>query len=466
MIERNDVMARDGFFTGLDIGTSSIKVLVAEHINDEINVIGVSNAKSAGVKDGIIVDIEAAAAAIKTAIAQAEEKAGISIKVVNVGLPANLLQIEPSQGMIPVTNDAKEITDIDVENVVRSALTKSMTPDREVITFIPEEFIVDGFQGIRDPRGRMGIRLEMRGLLYTGPRTILHNLRKTVERAGVQIENIIISPLAMTKSVLNEGEREFGATVIDMGGGQTTVASVRNQELQYTNIYQEGGDYVTKDISKVLKTSQKLAESLKFNYGEAYVPAASQETFQVEVIGEVNPVEVTESYLAEIISARLKHVFEQIKQDLERRHLLDLPGGIVIIGGGAILPGVVELAQEIFGVPVKLYVPNQIGIRNPAFAHVISLSEYAGNLTDVDALAQAAVQGNEMLRQQPSNFARPLQTQSISPSRITTNRDPLPQVEAETRVEPAIEVAQSQEQETKTEKLTDRARNWLGNLFD
>ena len=466
MIERNDVMARDGFFTGLDIGTSSIKVLVAEHINDEINVIGVSNAKSAGVKDGIIVDIEAAAAAIKTAIAQAEEKAGISIKVVNVGLPANLLQIEPSQGMIPVTNDAKEITDIDVENVVRSALTKSMTPDREVITFIPEEFIVDGFQGIRDPRGMMGIRLEMRGLLYTGPRTILHNLRKTVERAGVQIENIIISPLAMTKSVLNEGEREFGATVIDMGGGQTTVASVRNQELQYTNIYQEGGDYVTKDISKVLKTSQKLAESLKFNYGEAYVPAASQETFQVEVIGEVNPVEVTESYLAEIISARLKHVFEQIKQDLERIHLLDLPGGIVIIGGGAILPGVVELAQEIFGVPVKLYVPNQIGIRNPAFAHVISLSEYAGNLTDVDALAQAAVQGNEMLRQQPSNFVRPLQTQSINPSRITTQRDPLPQVEAETRVEPAIEVAQSQEQETKTEKLTDRARNWLGNLFD
>jgi len=466
MIERNDVMARDGFFTGLDIGTSSIKVLVAEHINDEINVIGVSNAKSAGVKDGIIVDIEAAAAAIKTAIAQAEEKAGISIKVVNVGLPANLLQIEPSQGMIPVTNDAKEITDIDVENVVRSALTKSMTPDREVITFIPEEFIVDGFQGIRDPRGMMGIRLEMRGLLYTGPRTILHNLRKTVERAGVQIENIIISPLAMTKSVLNEGEREFGATVIDMGGGQTTVASVKNQELQYTNIYQEGGDYVTKDISKVLKTSQKLTESLNVNYGEAYVPAASQETFQVEVIGEVNPVEVTESYLAEIISARLKHVFEQIKQDLERRHLLDLPGGIVIIGGGAILPGVVELAQEIFGVPVKLYVPNQIGIRNPAFAHVISLSEYAGNLTDVDALAQAAVQGNEMLRQQPSNFVRPLQTQSINPSRITTQRDPLPQVEAETRVEPAIEVAQSQEQETKTEKLTDRARNWLGNLFD
>ena len=461
-------MARDGFFTGLDIGTSSIKVLVAEHVNNELNVIGVSNAKSAGVKDGIIVDIEAAASAIKSAISQAEEKAGISIKLVNVGLPANLLQIEPTQGMIPVTSETKEITDADVENVVRSALTKSMTPDREVITFIPEEFIVDGFQGIRDPRGMMGIRLEMRGLLYTGPRTILHNLRKTVERAGVQVENIIISPLAMTKSVLNEGEREFGATVIDMGGGQTTVASVRNQELQFTNIYQEGGEYVTKDISKVLKTSKKLAESLKFNYGEAYVPAASNESFQVEVIGEVEPVEVTERYLAEIISARVKHIFEQIKQDLERRHLLELPGGLVIIGGGAILPGVVELAQEVFGVPVKLYVPNQIGIRNPAFAHVISLSEYAGNLSEVDVLAQAAVHGDELLRHQPVEFSRPTQqSQSFNPLQRFTQ----PQ---QTPVTPIAELAEeverpeplpTQSQQPK-EKLTDRVRNLLGNMFD
>lgn len=397
-------MTRNGFFTGLDVGTSSIKVLVAELVDGEVNVIGVSNAKSKGVKDGIIVDIEAAATAIKSAISQAEEKAGISIKSVNVGLPANLLQVEPTQGMIPVTSDTKEITDQDVENVVKSALTKSMTPDREVITFVPEEFVVDGFQGIRDPRGMMGVRLEMRGLLYTGPRTILHNLRKTVERVGVQVDNVIISPLAIVNSVLNEGEREFGATVIDMGGGQTSVATIRNQELQYTNVYQEGGDYVTKDISKVLKTSKKIAEGLKLNYGEAYPQLASKETFQVEVIGEVEPVEVTEEYLAQIISARLKHIFEQIKQDLERRHLLDLPGGIALIGGNAILPGIVELAQEVLGVRVKLYVPNQVGIRNPAFAHVISLSEFAGSLTEVNVLAQRAIRGDQVLRQQPIDF--------------------------------------------------------------
>ena len=458
-------MARDGFFTGLDIGTNSIKVLVAELRNGELNVIGVSNAKSKGVKDGIIVDIEAAATAIKSAISQAEEKAGISIKSVNVGLPGNLLQVEPTQGMIPVTSDTKEITDQDVENVVKSALTKSMTPDREVITFIPEEFIVDGFQGIRDPRGMMGVRLEMRGLLYTGPRTILHNLRKTVERSGVQVENIIISPLALVRSVLNEGEREFGATVIDMGAGQTTVATIRNQELQFTNILQEGGDYVTKDISKVLKTSQKLAEGLKLNYGEAYPSLASNEIFQVEVIGEVEPVEVTESYLAEIISARIKHIFEQIKQELERRHLLDLPGGIVLIGGNAILPGIVELAQEVFGVGVKLYVPNQVGIRNPAFAHVISLSEFAGQLTEVNLLAQRAVKGEDTLRHQPINFGGMIQrvTQVAQPTPIQPVQNTEVEQSASTNVVAPKEDKVSSQNKP---KIADRFRGLIGSMFD
>ena len=188
----------------------------------------------------------------------------------------------------------------------------------------------------------------------------------------------------------------------------------------------------------------------------------------MEVIGEVEPVEVTERYLAEIISARVKHIFEQIKQDLERRHLLELPGGLVIIGGGAILPGVVELAQEVFGVPVKLYVPNQIGIRNPAFAHVISLSEYAGNLSEVDVLAQAAVHGDELLRHQPVEFSRPTQqTQSFNPLQRFTQ----PQQTTVTPIaEPAEEVERpeplpTQSQQPK-EKLTDRVRNLLGNMFD
>ncbi|WP_019769640.1 cell division protein FtsA, partial [Streptococcus sobrinus] len=395
-------MARNGFFTGLDIGTSSIKVLVAEWVDGQMNVIGVSNVPSSGVKDGIIVDIEAAANAIKDGVDQAEEKAGISIDKVNVGLPANLLQIEPTQGMIPVITESKEIKDEDIERVVQSALTKSITPEREVISLVPEEFIVDGFQGIRDPRGMMGVRLEMRGLIYTGPSTILHNLRTTVERAGIQVETIIITPLSLAKSVLNEGEREFGATVIDMGGGQTTVASMRAQELQYTNIYPEGGEFVTKDISKVLQTSIQTAEALKFNFGTANLAEASdKETAQVECVGSDEPVDVSERYLSEIITARVRHIFDRVKQDLERGRLLDLPGGIVLVGGAAMLPGVVELAQEIFGTQVKLYIPNQVGIRNPMFANVISLVEYVGIMSEVDIIAQGAVLGEEMLRRKP-----------------------------------------------------------------
>lgn len=458
-------MARDGFFTGLDIGTSSIKVLVAEFIDGSMNVIGVSNVKSSGVKDGIIVDIDAAMKSIKTAIEQAEEKAGIVIEQVNVGLPANLLQIEPTQGMIPVTSESKEIKDEDVESVVRSALTKSITPEREVISLVPEEFIVDGFQGIRDPRGMMGIRLEMRGLIYTGPTTILHNLRKTVERAGIQVENIIISPLAMTRAVLNEGEREFGATVIDMGGGQTTVASMRAQELQFTNIYSEGGEYITKDISKVLKTSMQIAEALKFNFGNADIEEASEtETVQVEVVGENSPVEITEKYLAEIISARVKHILDRVKQDLTRGRLLDLPGGIVLVGGTAIMPGVVEVAQEIFETNVKLYVPNQVGIRNPMFANVISLVEYVGLLTEVDIIAQQAVSGEEYLRRKPIDNEAPALSFDRTPApapRVAPQPSPVP-------VENTIEVPLPVEEENheQKQKLGDRVRGIFGSMFD
>lgn len=458
-------MVKSGFFTGLDIGTSSVKVLVAEYTDNEMNVIGVSSVKSAGVKDGIIVNIDVAAGAIKKALEQAEEKSGIRIDRVNVGLPANLLQIEPTQGMIPVTTDSQEITDLDVENVVKSALTKSMTPEREVISFIPEEFVVDGFQGIKDPRGMMGIRLEMRGMLYTGPRTILHNLRKTVERAGVQVENIVISPLALTRSVLNEGEREFGATVIDLGGGQTTVAVMRNQELQYTNIYQEGGDYITKDISKVLTTSQSIAENLKFNYGIAYPQDASdKEKFTVEVIGESTPVEVTERYLSEVVSARLRQIFDRVRQDLERTRALDLPGGVVLVGGGAILPGIAELAQEVLGANTKLFVPNQIGIRNPAFASVISFVEYVGGLEEVEKIAQRAVNGEADLRQKPIDF-------TVSRPRVVPTIQPEVTIPVETNEDNERSLHDFEEDHDETQSatrsnFTDRLRGLFGSMFE
>lgn len=311
----------------------------------------------------------------------------------------------------------------------------------------------------------MGIRLEMRGLLYTGPRTILHNLRKTVERAGVQVENIVISPLALTRSILNEGEKEFGATVIDLGGGQTTVAVMRGQELQYTNIYQEGGDYITKDISKVLTTSQSIAENLKFNYGIAYPQQATEkEKFTVEVIGESNPVEVTERYLSEVIAARLRQIFTRVKQDLERTRALELPGGVVLVGGGAILPGITELAQEILGVNTKLYIPNQIGIRNPSFAHVIALVEYVGGLDDVEKISQAAVNGEADLRQKPIDIP-------VAPKRPSASPIVPKPVAAEPYSEEEVQAdapayANNTEAEEPKSNIGDRLRGFFGSMFE
>lgn len=460
-------MAKNGFFTGLDIGTSSIKVIVAEFVNEGLNVIGVSNVPSKGIKDGVIIDIEAASKSISEALAQAEDKAGITIDKVSVGLPANQLQLEPSQGMIPIHGDSKEIRDEDVENVVKSALTKSLTPERDVIAVIPEEFILDGFKGIRDPRGMMGIRLEMRGTIYTGPATLIHNLKKTVEKAGVALENIIISPLALTKSVLNEGEREFGATVLDMGGGQTMVAVMSNQVLQYSDVHMEGSDYVTKDISKVLRTSLQTAENLKYSFGSADLANASTtEIVQVDVVGESQPVEITEHYLAEIITARIRQTLERIKQDLDRRRLADMPGGVVLTGGGAILPGVVELAQEIFGLPVKLHLPNQVGIRNPIFSNVMSLVEYAGSMSEVDAIAQKAVISEEMLRRKPIDFS-PAKPQT--PSR-PASRPVEPTREAVASTSPAEEaqpsVARKQVEKPAKKNIGDKVRGFFGNMFD
>ena len=212
-------MAKSGLYTGLDIGTSTIKVLVAEYVSGEMNIIGVGNAKSDGLKNGTIVDIEKVAQAIRKAVNAAEERAGIQITGLNVAVPANRLEVDACQGMVTINSDSKEVVESDISQVVASALMRGMMPEREIIAVEPKEFTVDGFSGISDPRGMFGVRLEMKGLVYTGPKTLVHNIRRAVERAGLKVDNIVIAPLALAHPVLNEGEREFGTVVIDLGAG-------------------------------------------------------------------------------------------------------------------------------------------------------------------------------------------------------------------------------------------------------
>ena len=313
------LMAKSGLYTGLDIGTSTIKVLVAEYVSGEMNIIGVGNAKSDGLKNGTIVDIEKVSQAIRKAVNAAEERAGIQIKGLNVAVPANRLEVDACQGMVTINSESKEVVESDISQVVSSALMRGMMPEREIIAVEPKEFTVDGFSGISDPRGMFGVRLEMKGLVYTGPKTLVHNIRRAVERAGLIVDNIVIAPLAIAHHVLTEGEREFGTVVIDLGAGQTTVLAIRDQELQFAHIIPEGGDYITKDISTVLNTSLDQADSLKLNYGEASTARASQEEkFPVSVVGHMEPLEITEYYLSEIVEARLTQIFSRVRQDLER----------------------------------------------------------------------------------------------------------------------------------------------------
>lgn len=381
-------------YVGLDIGTTSVKVVVAEYIDSQMNIIGVGNAKSEGINRGIIVDIDKTVQAIQRAVRQAEEKAGIQIKGVSVGLPANMLEVENCQGMIAVNGDSKEITDEDVRNVASAALVRSIPPERQIVSILPQDFTVDGFEGIKDPRGMIGVRLEMYGLLFTGPKTIIHNIRKCVENAGLIVNEMVINPLALTESILSDGEKDFGTIVIDMGGGQTTTAVMHDKQLKFTSLDQEGGEFVTKDISIVLNTSFNNAEALKINYGDAYPERTSpDEEFPVDVIGQSEPVKVDERYLSEIISARMEQIFNKAKDALDQIEALELPGGVVLTGGAASLPGVVDLAQEIFGVNVKLYVPNHMGLRNPVFTNVISIVDYSANLSEVYQLAKIAVTG-------------------------------------------------------------------------
>lgn len=387
-------MAKTGMYVGLDIGTTSVKVVVAEYIDSKMNIIGVGNAKSEGINRGIIVDIDKTVQAIQRAVRQAEEKAGIQIKGVSVGLPANMLEVENCQGMIAVNGDSKEITDEDVRNVASAALVRSIPPERQIVSILPQDFTVDGFEGIKDPRGMIGVRLEMYGLLFTGPKTIIHNIRKCVENAGLIVNEMVITPLALTESILSDGEKDFGTIVIDMGGGQTTTAVMHDKQLKFTSLDQEGGEFVTKDISIVLNTSFNNAEALKINYGDAYPERTSpDEEFPVDVIGQSEPVKVDERYLSEIISARMEQIFNKAKDALDQIEALELPGGVVLTGGAASLPGVVDLAQEIFGVNVKLYVPNHMGLRNPVFTNVISIVDYSANLSEVYQLAKIAVTG-------------------------------------------------------------------------
>lgn len=371
-------MNTNELYVSLDMGTSTIKVIIGSMTGDSLNIIGVGNAKAEGIKKGSIVDIDETVHSIKKAVEQAERMIGMQINNCIVGIAGNHVSLMPCHGVVAVSSQNREITNDDVARVMDAAQVVSIPPEREIINVIPGQFIVDGLDEITDPRGMIGVRLEMEGTIVTGAKTILHNTLRCVERAGLEITDIVLQPLAAASIALSKDERQMGSALIDIGGGSTTVAVFANGGIAGTSVIPVGGDHITKDLSIGLRTATDDAENIKLAYGHAFYDHASEEVvFSVPIIGSDQHQQFNQLELSDIIEARMEEIFELVQLELKQMGATDLPGGFVLTGGVANMPGVMELAQIIFQNRVRIALPDYIGVREPQYTTAVGLIKYA-----------------------------------------------------------------------------------------
>ncbi|RYM07259.1 cell division protein FtsA [Sporolactobacillus sp. THM7-7] len=384
-------MNSENIYVSLDIGTSSIKVVIGEMAGESLNVIGVGEAVSHGIKKGSIIDIDETVRSIQQAVGQAERMVGLSIQSVVVGVSGNHVKLQNCRGIVAVSNENREIGDVDIARVIDAAQVMSIPPEREIIDVIPEQFIVDGLDEINDPRGMIGVRLEMEGTLITGSKTLLHNLLRCVEKAGLTISDICLQPLALGSVALSRDEKNLGVALVDIGGGATSVAVFDQGALLSTFELPIGGNHITKDISIIQRIPEEEAENLKIKHGAAFVGTASDEdTFTASQIGSTRKQTFNQQDLAEIIEARMGEIFDIVQEELRRIGIYDLPGGFVLTGGATAMPGVLDLAVRQLSTNVRIAVPDYIGVREPKYTSCIGLIQFAYHNVKVQGKEVAA----------------------------------------------------------------------------
>jgi len=362
----------------LDIGTAKIKVIIGEVLNDSLNIIGVGTAKSNGMKKGAIVDIDQTVHSIRNAVEQAERMVGMEIDRVVVGINGSHIELQPCHGVVAVQSEDREIGDEDITRVIDGAQVISIPPEREIIDVIPQQFIVDGLDEITDPRGMIGVRLEMEGTIITCSKTVLHNILKCVERANLEVSDICLQPLAAGTIALSKDEKELGVALIDVGGGCSTVSIFENNHLVSSNVIPLGGDNITKDLSIGLRTSTEEAEDVKKNYGHAfYDDAQEDETFDVSIIGSNTKQTYNQLQISDMIEARLEEIYAFAEREIRKMGYHELPGGYVLTGGTMKMPGVLELAQDLFRSNVRIAIPDYIGVREPQFTGGVGILQFA-----------------------------------------------------------------------------------------
>ena len=371
-------MNESELYVSLDIGSSTIKVLIGEVDGGSLHVIGVGNVQSAGIRKGTIIDIDATVESIRKAIDQAERMTGMKIHEVILGIPANGVILQDVKGVVAVNSENREITDDDLDRVMKSAQVMSVPPEREIVNTIPKQFIVDDYGEIKDPRGMIGVRLEMDGTLITTSKTVVHNILRCVERAGLTIREIYLQPLAAGTFALSDDEKNHGTAFIDIGGGSTTISIFGEDRFMATSVLPVGGDHVTKDLSIILKTPTEQARKIKHQYGHAfYDDASDDELFEVPVIGADSKDQYSQRYISEIIGVRLEELFDLVLEELYEMGVRDLPGGIVLTGGITKMEGILPLARHVLKTRVRIHTPEYIGVREPMYTTAVGLIRYA-----------------------------------------------------------------------------------------
>src|SRR5690625_3196412 len=378
LLRRCLVVNSSEILVSLDIGTASIKVIIGEVLNDSLNIIGVGTAKSNGMKKGAIVDIDRTVSSIKSAVEQAERMVGMEIDSVVVGINGNHIQLQPCHGVVAIQSENREISDEDITRVIDGAQVVSIPPERDIIDVIPKQFIVDGLDEITDPRGMIGVRLEMEGTIITCSKTVLHNILKCVERANLTITDICLQPIAAGSISLSNDERNLGVALIDVGGGSTTVSVFHHNHLVATSVIPLGGDNITKDISIGLRTSTEEAEDIKLLYGHAYYAYAREdETFEATIIGSNQKELYNQLQISDMIEARLEEIFMLSIKELRRLGFNELRGGFVLTGGTMKMQGVLELAEDVFHANARIAIPDYIGVREPQFTVGVGTLQFA-----------------------------------------------------------------------------------------
>ena len=374
---------------GLDIGTSKIVAIVGEvNLQGEIEIIGIGTHPSKGLKKGVVVNIESTVQSIQRAVEEAELMAGCQIHSVYAGIAGSHVKSINSHGIVAIKD--REVCLADVERVIDAAKAVAIPADQKILHILPQEFTIDGQEGIREPIGMSGVRLEAKVHLITGAGSAAQNIIKCVRRCGLEVDDIILEQLASSYSVLTEDEKELGVCLVDIGGGTTDIAIFIDGAIQHTAVIPIAGDQVTNDIAVALRTPTQHADEIKIKYACALRQLANpDETIEVPSVGERPPRKLSRLTLVDVVEPRYSELMDFVLAEVRRHGYEDrIAAGIVLTGGSAKMEGVVDLAEEIFNMPVRLGVPQHVSglvdvVRNPIHATGVGLLLF-GNANQVE----------------------------------------------------------------------------------